>query len=230
MSGRPVQTKPLAQAGRALENLLVTLLAEVPEHTQASPRVDTEAPETGPRSPAAVPEAPHISPPLPVGTETAPAETSNTARPGWAEGDLKVLVVHIGDLRLAVPLARLAGITRPASGEAVVRLPAQPAWHAGVESFRGQQMVRVDPVALLGLATVRQDCGYLLVIGDGRFALEVDAIGEPLSVDAGAIHWRRQGDGRDWVPGVLPEQMTLVLDPDRIVTRLVTVLDESGHE
>ena len=204
----------LSQADTALEDLLQTLLAEVPDYEpEPEPAVTVQA-ETVCEETAAL----NVSAPAPI-QETAPPPPV-TARPGWAQGQLKVLVVRIGELRLAVPLLRLSAILPAGDPETATRLPAQPEWHRGVMQARGESLVRVDPVALLGLGAASDDAAYLLVLDSGRFALEIEGMEQPLSVDADEIRWRRSGEGRDWALGVLPGQMCVLLDLDVIDARL----------
>jgi chemotaxis signal transduction protein len=85
---------------------------------------------------------------------------------------------------------------------------------------RGRQLVRVDPAALLGLKAEPEKPAYLLVLDSGRYALEVSAMEQPLSLPAGEIRWRAAGAGKDWALGMLPEQMCILLDADAIDARL----------
>ena len=209
MSEQRTGVQELSQAGAALESLLETLLSEVPEYQEAP----------APAQPVA---DLNVSEPLPIQEIAEPEPAPVSVRPAWAEGDLKVLVVRVGELRVAVPLVRLSSISPAGTGEDVLHLPAQHAWHRGVMTVREQQLVRVDPVALLGLATERQESAYLLVIDDGRYGLEVDAMEEPLTLDSDGIRWRQQGEGREWTLGALPEQMRILLDLDAITHRLNT--------
>ncbi len=212
MNGPKTRVAELSRADTALEDLLQTLLAEVPDYV----------PEPGP-APAGQAEpvreetaALNIPAPAPI-QETAPP---SPARPDWAQGPLKVLVARVGGLRLAVPLLRLSAILPAGDPAAVMRLPAQPAWHRGVMRARGDALVRVDPAALLGLGAAAGGTAYLLVLDSGRFALEIEGMEQPQSVDADEIRWRRAGEGRDWALGVLPGQMCVLLDLDAIETRL----------
>lgn len=220
MSESATRVEEFNQADLALENLLQTLLTDVPEYQE--PEVAVAA---SPAEVVSVPESAvelNVSEPLPI-QEASTAETvPPTLRPEWATGELKVLVVRLGELRVAVPLVKLSSISPTCADSDVARLPAQPDWHRGVVPVRDRQLVRVDPVALLRLAAERQQPAYLLVIDDGRYGLEIDAMEEPLTVDGDLIRWRQQGEGRDWILGMLPEQMCVLLDVDVIAQRLGT--------
>jgi len=222
MSDQAPQVEQLVQAGQALENLLDTLLSEVPEYQDPPPpKVQVQAPVSPSPAPQPV-AAPQLKEPraLPIQQATPAVEPAEALRPAWVEDGLKVLIVHVGGLRMAVPLIRLSSISPAGADEDVLHLPAQPAWHGGVVSIRGQQTVRVDPAALLGLNTQRADTAYLLLIDEGRFALEVDGMEEPLSLTPDEVRWRRRDKGREWVMGVLPEQACMLLDLDAIAVRL----------
>lgn len=205
----------LAQAGQALEGLLDGLLTSEPE--PARPPV---------RRQAVTPPVPEVLPAGVVAVESespgTPAEKPSSVRPGWAEGEIKLLPVHLDRLCLLVPLCSLDAIVRPEPGQAPVRLPGQPDWHRGVESFRGQRLVCVDPVALLGLSVQRGETGYLLVTGGSRYGIEIDAMGEPFNVDADEVCWRGRNRGREWALGLLPQRKAVLLDLEALVARLAS--------
>jgi len=209
----------LSQAETALETLLDSLLSEVPEYREPPPEAVATATEQRSRVSIAT-AALNISDSEPIEEIPQIEALQGSVRPEWATGDLKILVVGLGGLRVAVPLVRLTGIAPAGREGEVLHLPAQPDWHRGVASVRGRQLVRVDTVSLLELNAQRQKAAYLMLIDEGRYGLEVDTMEEPLTLDSDAVHWRQQGEGRDWVLGMLPEQMCIVLDLDAISGRL----------
>jgi chemotaxis signal transduction protein len=219
MSDRTTKVEVMSQAGQALQDLLQTLLSEVPEDP-GPPRARDEAPP-GPQASAPAAKAELNDPrELPI-QQTAPCRDGGASvRPEWAADGMKVLIVKVGDLSMAVPLVCLNGISPAAVPGEVLHLPGQPAWHRGVATVRDRRTVLVDPAALLELGAERKSTAYLLLIDDGRFALEVDGMEEPLSVTLDEVRWRQPGRGREWVLGALPDRACMLLDVDALAGRL----------
>jgi len=235
MSGHPSKPTELVEADQALEDLLGTLLADVPEHRDAppvappapaQPEVVTEtAGETQvqvqPEVPveAVVEQALNIREDAPIQEQDEQPSAEPLQRPEWAGSEIKVLVVRVGDLRLGVPLVCLNSIAPMPQDTAVTQVPAQPDWHRGVMQHRDSKLVIVDLPDLLQLRSGERQPGYLLVIGDGHYGLACDALEEPVTVSADALNWRQADDRRNWMWGMLPEHMCLLLDVDGIAQR-----------
>jgi len=242
---RPGRKTELATADQALEDLLGTLLAEVPEHVAPSPvKEPPQAPpvvQSAPPLPAsqeiAVNESvPAVqekaikpdqqasfnkSPEVPIQAEQeVSAQPSMATRPQWAESDFKVLLVRIGEMRFAVPLMLLNSIVKLEPDTDVVGVPAQPAWHRGVMRYREQKLVLADIGRLLNLQVGEIGGAYVLVIGDGRVGLSCDALEEQITLQAESVKWRQAGDKRDWIHGVLSDHMCVLLNLDEVASRM----------
>lgn len=222
----------LVEADLALEDLLGTLLEDVPEYAGPEPRAEVAAPPDA--SARTIETAPPSIEPQPVVGEI-PADALNNAsaepiqeqddsveapRPEWADGDFKALVVRLGSLRFAVPLVCLNSIALLGDDQALAAIPGQPEWHLGVMRYREQKLVVVDPARLLRLQAGEGSGSHLLVIGEGRYGLVCGAIEEQLTLRADKVNWRLAADRRDWMLGILPEQMCVLLDTDLIARRL----------
>lgn len=213
----------LVEANTALVDLLDTLLAEVPEYVPASnPTATLNKPVGAPLTQIAVPPevavaAVHDAP----GSPAADVESERQrVLPDWAQGEFKALVFAIGDLRLAVPLIVLDYIVvRP---QAVTSVPGQPSWYAGVVQVRGSKLVLVELDGLLGLGprASASHGGYLLVIGGGRYGLICDRIDDPVKLQPTQVNWRRGGDRREWLAGILPDHMCALVDVRAIENRI----------
>jgi len=223
-------TLAIPSADRALEDLLGTLLAEVPEHVEPATPVNT-----GGHRVTAVENVPvrveADPPPLSLDNRVlnnapgAPIENHvQLELPQWAEEEFKLLLVRMGPLRFAVPLVCLNSIAQLDDQAQVTKIPAQPTWHRGVTLYRDQQLTVVGLTELLKLHAGEMASRYVLVIGEGRFGLACDAIEEQVSVTSDQVKWRQVVDKREWLLGMLPEQMCILLDLDEVARRLQRAL------
>ncbi len=235
MSQRKSLPTELTEADQALEDLLGNLLADVPEYAVPHPTPATKAPpEQQPGAsepaPAALEQQTGTAAPAPEplnNSAEAPIQEADAltepVRPEWSEGEFKVLVVRIGQLRFAVPLVCLNSIARLQDQDALSTIPGQPEWHRGVMVYREQKLVVVDLGSLLQMQAGEITADHMLVIGDGRYGLACGAIEEQLTLRADGVKWRLETDQRDWLLGMLPEQMCALLDLERIAQRLELV-------
>lgn len=223
------RSKPVAElpaADRALEDLLGTLLAEVPDHlepTAVPPAIGEVSQIDMAPSESAMAERTDSSvseQKLNIAAAGPIQEQARPQRPIWTDNEFKLLLVSIGEMRFAVPLVCLNSIARVDANDEVINMPAQPGWHRGVMRYRDQQLVLVDLAELLSLKAGDTQGGYLLVIGDGQFGLLCDAIEEQITLATDQVNWRQGTDRREWMLGVLPEHMCLLLNPDEIAARL----------
>lgn len=221
MSDATTRVEVMSQAGQALQDLLQTLLSEVSEDPGPPSARDGEDAPPGPESSKPAANVVLNDPRERPIRQTAPCKDGGVSvGPEWAADGMKVLIVKVGDLRMAVPLVCLNGISPAGVPGEVLHLPGQPAWHRGVVTIRGRQGVLVDPAALLGLDAERKKTAYLLLVDEGRFALEVDGMEEPLGVTLDEVRWRQPGRGREWILGALPDRACTLLNVDALVERL----------
>ncbi len=121
-----------------------------------------------------------ISAPPPSATPT----TTPDDLPAGTTGDLRVMVLRVGEVLLAIEAARAREVApRPAA----IRLPGAPSIVRGVVNVRGTLVPLVDPGLLLGSAPA-DPTGWLVTLdlGGRRCALALDAL--PVLRDADAPH------------------------------------------
>lgn len=127
----------------------------------------------------------------------------------------KLLTFSVDDCRLALEVGAVERVVRAV---AVTPLPGAPAVIAGVVDMRGRVVPVVDTRAALGLAgrPIRASDQLVVVATRARtLALVVDAVGDVLEVEAGAVVSRDDVlDGLERVDGVLPTPSGLVLVHD----------------
>jgi purine-binding chemotaxis protein CheW len=221
MSTRKPQSTQLVEADTALEELLGTLLAEVPEYAK---KADQAKPRPGTAVPPAVAEPPPaqltFKEPVAAPITSQQDATDQRPQPDWSRQGFKALVVRIGGLRMALPLVMLNRIAKLTDELSPTVIPGQPGWHRGVTRYRDRKVVVVDLPGLLAMRAAEQAPAYLLLIGDGCSALQCDALEEPITVMPDKVHWRHVGDRRDWLLGMLTEHMCLLLDCEGIAQRI----------
>lgn len=230
----------LGEADAALETLLGNLLADVPDYQKplqkpaqvkpvdskptpaVQPVVHSVAPETRQSKASPAVAQAEVTPVVTKDPAAAPIVEKDTASalPVWAKQPFKVLVVQVGNLRVAVPLLMLNGIAPLQANQVTTNMPGQPAWHRGVMRHRQSKLVLMDLARLLDLRAGEQQPSFLLLIGDGQFGVQCDALEEPVEVEAQQVDWRAQSGKNDWKFGMLREQMCVLLDPEGITARV----------
>lgn len=219
----------MAEPDMALASYLDTLLSEIEdvrdvepltEIKGATPAADTRRQE-GQRSRCC---------PKKVSQTPAVAETGLVTRdepdepiiPAWAETAFQALMFQVRGLTLGVPLTSLVSILEWRESASI--LPGQPAWHLGVLVSRGQKVVIVDTAQLVMPERVsakdsdnRPPGGYLLLVGDGYFALAVDAIASTVILKKEQVRWRSVLGARPWLAGTMIVQLSALLDVDGLL-------------
>ena len=200
----------LDEADTAVYGLLETLLSEIEPEVLAKTEKKLKKPEK--RSITDLAE-----------TEEQSAEIKQVTKviPAWGKTEFTALIVKAGGLKFAVPLVLLDSIAP--FPEKRVRIPGQPDWHLGVSTHRGQKMVVVDIHKLLGFTEHIKEIdseGYVLVVGEGGFGLHCDSIGNPVKLQTDSVKWSLEENDREWMAGVLPEEMCALLDIDGVIASM----------
>jgi purine-binding chemotaxis protein CheW len=202
----------LVEHDLALPSLLESLLAEVPA---AEPPVTPAS-----RPAAATASAGPPSPPIHDADATAtlkpapkaPLQPVSEGRspPSWARQAFRALLFRVGDHRFAMPLVLLRGVASLPPGQTVV--PGTASWHLGLVRIRGETVTVAD---LGGLAGIDVECGqgrYLLLVADGDAAVLCDAVDDAALIEPAQVRWYRGSGERNWLAGLLAEQMCVLLD------------------
>lgn len=206
MSKDPKLTR-LDEAGSAVYGLLETLLSEIEPAVEHKTEKKLKKPEK--RSITKLAE-----------TEEKSVEVKRVTKvvPAWGKTEFTALIIRRGGLKFAVPLVLLDSIAP--FPEKRIKIPGQPDWHLGVSTHRGQKMVVVDIHKLLGFTeqvTEIDKEGYVLVVGQGGYALHCDSIGNPVKLQTESVNWSQEDNDREWMAGVLPEEMCALLDIDGVI-------------
>ncbi|MBK1735867.1 hypothetical protein CKO15_11375, partial [Halorhodospira abdelmalekii] len=139
--------------------------------------------------------------------------------PNWARPWFQVLLFYVGPLRVAVPLVKLHRVLSWKERAAVEPVAGQPEWMHGALYHRDRYVQVVD-TALLVLPPERRpeasQCptGQLLIVGDGRWALACDRVGDVLRLTPDQVQWRQAAGRQRWLAGTVREQTCALLDTD----------------
>ncbi|WP_078118950.1 chemotaxis protein CheW [Thiosocius teredinicola] len=214
---RPPAT-PTVEQDAALSNLLESLLAEVPPANADVPAPPAAQPRVAPpvvETPPVDAPAPTLNEPTeqPLTKETQAEPPADSEIPAWVGGGFRTLLFRIGEFRFGVPLVLMHSVC-PYPDD-VTRVPGQPHWHRGVFRYRDASTVVADLGGVIGVAAAADDPKYLLVLGEGRKAIAIDAIVDTLVLHADQVRWHKAA-GREWLLGLLPDQMCGLLDANAL--------------
>jgi purine-binding chemotaxis protein CheW len=204
----------MAEPDMALVSYLDTLLSEIEDVRDVEPLTEIKG----------------ATPAADTRRQEGQAETGLVTRdepdepiiPAWAETAFQALMFQVRGLTLGVPLTSLVSILEWRESASI--LPGQPAWHLGVLVSRGQKVVIVDTAQLVMPERVsakdsdnRPPGGYLLLVGDGYFALAVDAIASTVILKKEQVRWRSVLGARPWLAGTMIVQLSALLDVDGLL-------------
>ncbi len=219
---------------------VVTRLPVTPPPLQAEPEPEPQ-PEPVAKAPPAAPVAepepevvvrapePAVITPEPVVVaepEPAPAP-AQPAVPEWAAESFQSLLFQVAGLTLAVPLAKLNGVT-PWDLEQVTEMPGHSRLFLGLYPHHGTNAKVADTAQVVlppdRLAQLNGDpaerISHLVVIGEGQWGLACSAIGEVVSLGPKDVKWRSASGKRPWLAGTVIHHMCALLDVDALITLL----------
>lgn len=207
---------------QALKVYIDALLLEPAPEESSSADGGAQAPGASPAEAAAAPlqeETSAVEPQTEMPLQRAPVAD--------ADAPFDCLLFKVaGALLLAVPLVRLAGIMKW-RGE-VTPIPGYAEWFLGLTPNRGRQVKVIDIARFVipenhksrqALAGERR-FKHLLLIDDGGIGLACDDLGQVLKLTADKVRWRKESRSRPWLAGTLIEQMSALLDVERLTAML----------
>ncbi len=130
------------------------------------------------------------------------------------------LAIPCDDVREALtPLARLADAAAPAR---------EPPWFAGYCRTETGQATLVDlAVVIADREQPACDLQVAVVIGNGRYALACDAIGDVVDVQPVQVSWRTARTKRPWLAGIEGTRRYPLLDISALEQQLI--VDEGAQ-
>ncbi|MFP4146956.1 MAG: chemotaxis protein CheW [Halorhodospira sp.] len=169
-----------------------------------------------PVAPAAEAHAPAAAQQQGGGQQRPPAQDHT---PAWARPFFQVLILHVGAIRLAVPLIKLHRVVAWEDPEEVQPTVGQPRWMHGLLDHRGRYVQVVDTAELVlpeerrpPVAERRK--GKIIIVGDGRWGLACRDVGEVLRLRPEQVQWRTAAGQRRWLAGTVREHLCALVDTD----------------
>jgi len=181
-----------------------------------TPAPETEAPQLVPEAAPEITQAPTDS----VQTEIKTTQGTDTTS---VVTNHKLLLCHIGEMKLALDVSALSNIVHwPSAG--LNQLPGRCHWQLGLFRDRDQHIEVVDIRHLLQTdqRDDEQQPGYILLINDRRIGIACDGISQIINIDDDNINWRHDTSQRPWFSGVIADSMHSIID----LTALFTALEQ----
>lgn len=144
-------------------------------------------------------------------------------RPPWAQQKFSCLLFDVCGFNFAVPLITLGQIQAIAADLAPV--PGQAAWFMGIQN---------TPIGSVNIVNTAQYVmperykpasdyrpAYIISIDHCSWALAVDHVQQPISLEPGDVKWRANRERRVWLAGVVKQCMCVLLDIPTLANELV---------
>lgn len=165
--------------------------------------------------------------------KVAPPLTPANGRPDWAQNEFQSLLFQVAGLTLAVPLAKLNGVT-PWDVDQVTPMPGHSALFLGVLGYHehkvkvvdaAQVVLPADRLAALDVAPEGR-ISHVVLVGEHRWGLACSSIGEVVSLGPGDVKWRTAQGKRPWLAGTVVQHMCALVD----VEAFISLLEEGNYE
>ena len=139
-------------------------------------------------------------------------------RPLWAQGKFDALLFDVGGLTLAVPLITLGQIFP--LGEELTPIFGQSKWMMGILPTTSGRLKIVN-TALFVMPEKYDErfvdtAKYVVSIDGLSWALAVDRVNQPISLDPADIRWRGERSKRSWLAGTVKTHMCALIDVPRM--------------
>lgn len=147
--------------------------------------------------------------------------------PAWARLGFQCLLIHVGALRLAVPLVKLTRILP--WGAHITATPGSPDGFVGLMDHEGMRTGVIDTARLVfprdrrtqATFTVNESpSGHILLVEGGRWGLTCDRLGEVIDLKPEDVHWRSARTTRRWLAGTVIGQLCALLDVEALAQRM----------
>ncbi len=150
---------------------------------------------------------------------------AENGRPQWAQSRFEALLFEVSGLTLAVPLVSLGQIV-PLSEE-LTPIFGQSDWFMGILPTPHGRL-RIVNTALFVMpekydASFAARAGYAISLDGVPWALAVDKVNQPISLEPEEIRWRSERTRRPWLAGTVKSAMCALLD----IPRMAELLNES---
>jgi len=153
---------------------------------------------------------------------------ADNGRPQWAQDRFEALLFEVAGLSLAVPLVALGQIV-PIDKKLTV-LSGRSDWFMGIlPSVIGD--IRTVNTALFVMPERYEDtfvdsAKYVVSIDGLTWGLAVDAINQPVTLDADDVQWRTERSKRPWLAGTVKSKMCALID----IPQMANLLEQADQD
>jgi purine-binding chemotaxis protein CheW len=181
--------------------------------------------------------APLVKVHWPAASGGGPTRLPGVQRPWWAAGPFECLLLDVGGLTLAVPLACMGSIY-PLHGQALTPLLGEPDGFLGVLPSRDGELKVLDTARWIMPERYRDDLRenlqYLVSVQGNAWGLAVHQVSRSMRLHPHEITWRSQSGQRRWLAGTAIEHRCALLDIGELAQLIAagagqSVLDATTH-
>ncbi len=147
---------------------------------------------------------------------------SLSVMPEWTQHEFHALFFKVDTLILAAPLTELLRTIK--IERAPSKIPRQPSWFIGLLDTHEKRIGVLDTGQLVfgktrGQQRNLENSPYtnILIIHDGKWGLACDEILSIGKVQPEKVRWRTMRQKRPWLVGTMIEELTAVIDVNRLV-------------
>lgn len=156
-------------------------------------------------------------------------EWAENGRPQWAQERFDALLFDVGGLTLAVPLITLGQIV-PLNKETLTPIFGQSDWFMGIQPTNIGKL-RVVNTAMFVMpekynASFLDGAEFVISLDGCPWALAVNKVNQPVSLDPAEIKWRSERSKRPWLAGTVKSAMCALLD----VPKMAHLLNQSDKQ
>ena len=144
--------------------------------------------------------------------------------PLWGQNSFKCLLVKSAGMSLIVPAMSVSYVER--LNKKIIRLPLDAEAFRGVVTLRKRSVAVIDLYSLISEHTSpgNQQQGqldahhveYVIVMGNGDYALTCDDIGEMITLDTEDVRWNKASFNNPLFTGVVPEYLCPIVNIDNV--------------
>ncbi|MGS2717527.1 chemotaxis protein CheW [Eionea flava] len=151
-------------------------------------------------------------------------EWLDNGRPAWGDSPFDVLLVDLSGIQLAMPLVALDAIN-PLSDE-LTPLFGQAEWFMGLQKTITGNVNVINTSQFIMPERYKPEAQarakYSVAINGSGWALAVDKIHQPITIDPADIRWRKRRSERPWMAGTIKDHVCALIDIPTLANLLKT--------
>lgn len=151
-------------------------------------------------------------------------EWLDNGRPVWGDTPFDVLLVDLNGIQLAMPLVALDAIN-PLSNE-LTPLFGQAEWFMGLQKTITGNVNVINTSQFIMPERYKPEeqvrAKYSVAINGSGWALAVDNIHQPITINPADIRWRKRRSERPWMAGTIKDHVCALIDIPTLANMLKT--------